>query len=116
MTPLDTNGYVTAWIPLRPIGTNSTGGGRGQLGGRQGKQGATAGSKRSGGGSGRKASQPVVAPEQLDDSGLLFAEGSHRDFALPFWHDLRDADLSTRGYSIVGTGERRCLHCLGCGV
>lgn len=62
MTPLDSNAYVTAWIPLRPIsGTDS-------------------------------------------DSGMLFAVNSHRDFALPFWHDLRERDLSDRGYAIAGTG------------
>lgn len=65
MTPLDTNAYVTAWIPLRPV----------------------AGDER--------------------DSGMAFAAGSHRDFALPFWHDLKEAgDLGARGYRIEGTGER----------
>eukprot|EP00882_Tetradesmus_deserticola_P014664 GHRQ01015602.1.p1 GENE.GHRQ01015602.1~~GHRQ01015602.1.p1 ORF type:complete len:266 (+),score=78.70 GHRQ01015602.1:189-986(+) len=40
------------------------------------------------------------------DSGLLFAEGSHRDFALPFWHDLRDRDLADRQYKLQDTGGR----------
>lgn len=63
MAPLDTNAFVTAWIPLRPI----------------------AGSE--------------------SDSGLVFAVGSHRDFALPFWHDLQGRDLSDRGYDVQDTGE-----------
>lgn len=63
MAPLDTNAFITAWIPLRPI---------------------------SGG---------------EDDSGLVFAVGSHRDFALPFWHDLQGRDLSDRGYELADTGE-----------
>eukprot|EP00879_Flechtneria_rotunda_P030626 GHRR01033285.1.p1 GENE.GHRR01033285.1~~GHRR01033285.1.p1 ORF type:complete len:277 (+),score=84.27 GHRR01033285.1:143-973(+) len=62
MTPLDTNTFVTAWIPLRPI-----------KGGEH-------------------------------DSGLVFAACSHRDFALPFWHDLRERDLSDRGYELADTG------------
>jgi hypothetical protein len=63
MTPLDTNAYVTAWLPLRPI----------------------------------------LAGD--GDSGLTFAAGSHRDFALPFWHDLaRVGDLGRRGYKLKGTG------------
>ena len=44
MTPLDTNDFVTVWVPLTTI------------------------------------------PAGLAGSGLLFAEGSHRDFALPFWY------------------------------
>lgn len=39
-----------------------------------------------------------------EDSGLLFAQGSHRDFALPFWHDLRSLDLQGRGYPVVDMG------------
>ena len=37
-----------------------------------------------------------------NDSGLIFASGSHRDFALPFWHHsvLEDMDLSSSGYPI----------------
>jgi hypothetical protein len=66
MTPLDTNAYVTAWVPLRPISAGE------------------------------------------HDSGLMFAAGSHRDFALPFWHDLsRVGDLSSRGYKLQGTGAGR---------
>lgn len=63
MAPFDTNDYVTAWLPLRPVA----------------------------GGDG--------------DSGLQFASGSHRDFALPFWHDLRKVDdLAARGYPVVSEG------------
>lgn len=62
MAPLDTNAFVTAWIPLRPV---------------SGAEG---------------------------DSGLLFARGSHRDFALPFWHDMRGRDLEDRGYELQDTG------------
>jgi ectoine hydroxylase-related dioxygenase (phytanoyl-CoA dioxygenase family) len=63
--PLDTNDFLTAWIPLRPIG----------------------------GGAG--------------DSGLVFAAGSHRDFALPFWRtreELEATDLSDRGYELCPQG------------
>ncbi|KAF6256823.1 hypothetical protein COO60DRAFT_1640423 [Scenedesmus sp. NREL 46B-D3] len=38
------------------------------------------------------------------DSGLLFAEQSHRDFALPFWHDLRGRDLNDRRYKLQDAG------------
>lgn len=37
----------------------------------------------------------------------MFAAGSHRDFALPFWHDLQGLDLSDRGYPLMDTGN--CL-------
>lgn len=36
---------------------------------------------------------------------LVFAVGSHRDFALPFWHDLQGRDLADRGYQLQDTGE-----------
>lgn len=75
MAPLDTNAFVTAWVPLRPI----AGGGR--------------------------------------DSGLLFAAGSHRDFALPFWHDIsKMPGLEGRGYRVEGTGARgaRARVCFCC--
>jgi len=81
MAPFDTNSYVTAWIPMRP----------------------------------------VVGTE--DDSGLLFASGSHRDFALPFWHDLRQRGLDDRDYKIETPGKLELgdvtwhhgwtLHCAG---
>ncbi|PNH02541.1 hypothetical protein TSOC_011470, partial [Tetrabaena socialis] len=74
MAPFDTNDFVTAWIPLRPI------------------RGARAG----GGEEGKGGSSP--------DSGLIFAAGSHRDFALPFWHEMEGMDLSTRNYAIKDTG------------
>ncbi|KAG2450445.1 hypothetical protein HYH02_004947 [Chlamydomonas schloesseri] len=38
------------------------------------------------------------------DSGLMFAAGSHRDFALPFWHDMDGRDLSDRGYVMKDCG------------
>jgi hypothetical protein len=63
MAPFDTNQFVTAWIPLRPIRSSET------------------------------------------DSGLLFAACSHRDFALPFWHDLEGRALDDRGYELKDTGE-----------
>lgn len=64
MAPLDTNAFVTAWIPLRPLGSSAAG-----------------------------------------DSGLVFAAGSHRDFALAFWHDMNGRDLGDRGYPLCDTGE-----------
>lgn len=42
-----------------------------------------------------------------DDSGLLFAARSHRDFALPFWRarqELEAEDLSSRGYELCPQG------------
>lgn len=39
------------------------------------------------------------------DSGLEFASGSHRDFALGFWRDHNRMDLSTRGYPLQPLGE-----------
>lgn len=41
------------------------------------------------------------------DTGLLYAGGSHRDFALPFWHDMATADLETRGYRTASHGAPR---------
>ena len=43
MVPLDTNAFVTAWLPLRSL--------------------------------------------RAADAALAFASGSHRDFALPYWHN-----------------------------
>ena len=65
MCPLDTNAFVTCWIPLQPVPVEEDGG-----------------------------------------SGLVYAQGSHRDVALPFWHgDPREADdLSGREYAEAGTG------------
>ncbi|KXZ56249.1 hypothetical protein GPECTOR_1g217 [Gonium pectorale] len=74
MAPLDTNDFITAWIPLRPI------------------LGAHSGSDK------------AAAARSPPDSGLIFAAGSHRDFALPFWHDMDGRDLSDRGYAIKDTG------------
>lgn len=51
--------------------------------------------------------RPVAGDEE--DSGLCFAAGSHRDFALNFWHDISKlGDLSSRGYRIEGTGACAC--------
>eukprot|EP00798_Chlamydomonas_sp_ICE-L_P003271 gene3271-13295_t len=81
MTGLDTNSYVTAWIPLRPIRGGD------------------------------------------NDSGLLFAQRSQKDFALPFWYDMDGRDLSDRGYEIKSVGAMELgdvswhhgwiLHCAG---
>jgi hypothetical protein len=68
MTPLDTNDFVTFWLPLRDLQAGE------------------------------------------EDSGMLFAQGSHRDFAFPFWHDVSWADASCRGYRLASTG---ILHCMG---
>lgn len=46
------------------------------------------------------------------DTGLLYAGGSHRDFALPFWHAMASADLETRGYRMATHGAP-CLHACG---
>ncbi|CAL8470739.1 g10281 [Coccomyxa elongata] len=62
LSPLDTNSFVTAWIPLRPL---------------KGK----------------------------GDSGLEFAEGSHRDIAVHAQADGRSRDLSDRGYRIKSVGK-----------
>ncbi|KAK3244004.1 hypothetical protein CYMTET_46369 [Cymbomonas tetramitiformis] len=61
MVPLDTNQFVTLWIPFRAISQNN-------------------------------------------DTGLEFACGSHRDFALPYWHKMEGYDLATRGYKIESAG------------
>lgn len=44
--------------------------------------------------------------QEKDDSGLIFASGSHRDFALPFWHQsaMESMDLAKRGYKLCPTG------------
>lgn len=59
MAPLDTNRFVTVWLPLQPVASSDEGG-----------------------------------------TALIFASGSHRDVALPFWHgDPRSQpDLDGRGY------------------
>jgi hypothetical protein len=44
-----------------------------------------------------------------EDSGLLFAAGSHRDFALPFWHNLEGRDLGDRNYPLEDTGDQGVL-------
>ena len=47
--------------------------------------------------------------EASGGSGLVFAGGSHRDVALPFWHgDPREAgDVSQRGYVEGSCGAMR---------
>ncbi len=100
MAPLDTNEFVTAWVPLRRI--------RGQP---EGPAAASPGAGAPAQNGGRRPppsprrAPAVQSPDEMVDSGLLFASGSHRDFALPFWHDLSGMDLSTRGYQIRHTGE-----------
>lgn len=69
MAPFDTNAFLTAWVPLRAIGSGGAGG--------------------------------------AGDSGLVFAAGSHRDFALPFWRareEVEATDLSDRGYELCPQG------------
>ncbi|KAK9800783.1 hypothetical protein WJX73_002660 [Symbiochloris irregularis] len=44
---------------------------------------------------------PFRAMKGKSDSGLQFASGSHRDFALPFWREASTADLSSRGYHVT---------------
>ena len=70
MVPLDTNRFVTLWLPLRPL--------------------------------------------QEDDAALVFASGSHRDFALPYWHTLEGMeDLESRGefnpYFVFRTDPLRAI-------
>ena len=60
LTPLDTNDFITFWIPLRPM-------------------------------------------KAENDSGLLFARGSHRDMAGMCWQG-QAADFSQRGYALHATG------------
>jgi hypothetical protein len=39
------------------------------------------------------------------DTGLIFAGGSHRDFAMLFWHDdFTKMDLVERGYRVASAG------------
>ncbi|GAQ88817.1 hypothetical protein KFL_004610120 [Klebsormidium nitens] len=72
MVPLDTNAFVTLWIPLRAM--------------------------------------------DEDDSGLLFASGSHRDFSLAYWQDLEGMeDLERREYLLedhgaLDLGDATCHH------
>ena len=47
---------------------------------------------------------PLRPVRGAGDSGLVFAAKSHRDFALPFWHNLEGMDLETRGYSLEDAG------------
>ena len=63
MVPLDTNAFLTAWLPLRSL--------------------------------------------SQADSALTFASGSHRDFALPYWHtdDSMNAGLERRGFRLVDVVE-----------
>ena len=47
------------------------------------------------------------------DTGLLYAGGSHRDFALPFWRDMATADLEMRGYRMATHGAPPCMPVAG---
>jgi len=92
MTPLDTNNFLTAWVPLRAIAGASP-----------------PGTSKSDPPRSKEGEQPSGSTKRthrkVQDSGMQFAAGSHRDFALPFWHDMRELDLSTRGYDLQGTGS-----------
>ena len=44
------------------------------------------------------------------DSGLKFAQGSHRDISANFHARSRNEDLSKRGYSVASVGE--ALSCM----
>lgn len=48
---------------------------------------------------------PLRHLQAKGDSGLEFASGSHRDFALGFWRDHNRMDLSTRGYPLQPLGK-----------
>ena len=101
MAPLDTNDFVTAWIPLRRIKVRET-------------CSAIMHSNQN-----RSAALSTILSnlkilsilfcilQASQDSGLVFASGSHRDFALPFWHStsLENMDLSARGYPISSLGK-----------
>ena len=67
MVPLDTNRFVTLWLPLRPL--------------------------------------------REDDAALVFASGSHRDFALPYWHTLEGEFIlifsNLRGYPVWAVWHAR---------
>ncbi len=54
----------------------------------------------------------AVLKQKEGDSGLEFAEGSHRDIAVHAQKDGSSRDLSDRGYKIrsVGEGPARCFH------
>jgi hypothetical protein len=67
LSPLDTNQFLTFWIPLRPI-------------------------------------------QASGDSGLIFAQSSHRDMAALFWRDAALLDFRERGYKLEGTGIYAPLH------
>ena len=66
MAPLDTNDFVTCWLPLQAVPAEVDGG-----------------------------------------SGLVFADGSHRDVALHYWHGspTEAVDCSTRGYAESDAGN-----------
>lgn len=71
MAPFDTNHALTAWIPTRRIGAEPPA-----------PAASSQGSGRAGGGGkgrGRGSGLDAAAEE---DSGLMYAVGSHRDFAL----------------------------------
>ena len=55
----------------------------------------------------------VRARQAEGDTGLLYAGGSHRDFALPFWRDMASADLGMRGYRMATHGAPPCTPVAG---
>ena len=48
--------------------------------------------------------------QAFNDSGLQYAEGSHRDMAMHFTHSGSSSDLSGRGYRIGSAGEHLPCH------
>ena len=104
LTPLDTNAFVTAWIPLRPIVKVKIG----LVSCTQAPANEAA------------AGAPILVldmhvlnPERgvvvqgHRDSGLEFAQGSHRDVAVHFHNKSRGGDLRDRGYKIASVGAPR---------
>ena len=56
---------------------------------------------------GAKAASVIVkrSVQGKGDSGLKFAQGSHRDISAHFHGRSREQDLSRRGYSVSSVGE-----------
>lgn len=72
MVPLDTNNFITAWLPLRAL-TGAQFANSSRHWQRMTKSISTA--------------SPQYSPllPSADDAALSFASGSHRDFALQYW-------------------------------
>ena len=129
MVPIDTNQFVTIWIPLRPIGyvlswrspfciqrsvvcTVSVDERRRSV---TRKSAQSVVELRNCKAVGCRVAAPLTRTprgfgvvRRDDDSGLEFAGGSHRDFGLPYWHEL-GFDLETRGYEVESAGAMvRC--------